>query len=252
MTAALMALMALIGACGPGDRGDDGTAATLRVFAAASLTDAMSDLVMAFERNDPGTTVELNLAGSPTLRAQILEGAPADVVATANPAVLDDLVAAGMVGPGPAVFATNRLVLALAPGNPGRIDGLADLTDSDLFLGLCASGVPCGDLADRTLTRAGIEAQPDTREPDVRALLTKVAAGELDVGLVYATDLSTELARAEGVDGLELEPDLDAVTRYPAAVLAGAAEPERATAFVEFLVGGEGQAILADHGFGPP
>ncbi len=243
----------LVTACGT----DAGSAAPegrtpLRVFAASSLTEVMTELAMAFEEGDPTTSIELNLAGSPTLRTQILEGAPADVVATANPTVLEELVAAGAVTAAPATFATNRLVLAVAPGNPGGVADLGDLADGDLFVGLCAAGVPCGDLADAILDRAGVEVEPDTREPDVRALLTKVATGELDAGLVYATDLLTDLARTEGVEGVDLPADLTPITRYPAAVVSGTGQPDRARAFVDFLTGERGRAILVDHGFGAP
>ena len=222
----------------------------LRVFAAASLTGVMADLEAAYEASTPGVDVVVNLAGSSTLRAQILDGAPADVVATANPEVMDDLVEAGLVIGQPLPFASNRLVIAVAPGNPGGVAGLDDLARPDLFLGLCARGVPCGDLADTALAEAGLTIEPDTREPDVRALLTKVRSGELDAGLVYATDVAA--TSADGVQGLALPPGLATETTYPVAVLTEATTPEEGQRFARYLTGAEGAAILADHGFGTP
>lgn len=229
---------------------------TVRVFAAASLTDVMVDLQQAFEAerrtgsgqsSEPTVRIELNLAGSSALRAQIVEGAPADVVATANPEVMDRLADEGLLAAPARPFTTNRLVLAVGPGDPDRIPDLAALADPDLFVGLCAPEVPCGALADRALAAAGIDASVDSREPDVRSLLAKIEAGELDAGLVYATDL----AAADGVVGIELAHDLPARTSYPIAVVAGSAQPDTAQAFVDFVAGPSGQAILAQRGFGP-
>jgi molybdate transport system substrate-binding protein len=257
--APVVAICALLAACGGGSgsasRADpgsaaDGAATTLRVFAAASLTDAMADLEEAFEVDNPSVDVVVDLAGSASLRAQILEGAPADVVATANVEIMDDLVAAGVVTGRPVRFATNRLVLVVAPGNPAGVEALDDLTDASLFVGLCAAEVPCGDLADAALGAAGLVVEPDTREPDVRSLLAKVRSGELDAGLVYATDASA--AADAGVEAIELPAGLPVTTDYPAAVLTTAAEPRLAAAFTTFLVDGPGREILAANGFGRP
>lgn len=233
-----------------GRDGSQGGPTTLRVFAAASLTGVMAELETTYEANHPSVDVVVNLAGSSTLRTQILEGAPADVVATANPQVMDDLVEAGMVAGSPRPFASNRLVIALAPGNPGRVRGLADLTRPELFVGLCAAGVPCGDLADSALAEAGVMVTPDTREPDARSLLGKIRSGELDAGLVYATDVAA--AGSVGVDGIELPPDLGVMTIYPVALLVGADASQAAEGFAGFLTGAEGSKVLSEHGFGRP
>lgn len=249
----MRALTCLIGAlvlatgtgCGSGDGGDDGT---LLVFAAASLTDAMVEIEQAFEAEHPGLDVELNLAGSASLRAQVLAGAPADVIATANVAVMDDLVAAGAVSGDPVSFATNRLTIAVAEGNPAGIAGLADFARPEPYIGLCAAGVPCGDLADDVLAGAGVEPDVDTREPDVRALLTKIEVGELDAGLVYATDVDT----SDRVEELELTAGTGGESVYPVAVVADTSAPARARSLVEFLTSDRGRSILGDAGFGTP
>jgi molybdate transport system substrate-binding protein len=214
---------------------DDGT--TLRVFAAASLTDALSDVERAFEAEHGDVDVVLNLAGSSSLREQIAGGAPADVFASASARHVEG------IGDEPVTFATNALELVVPASNPGDVDGLDDLARHELLVGVCAPEVPCGELARRALTDAGVDAAVDTEEPDVRALLTKVAAGELDAGLVYRTDV---LAAGDDVVGVDVAGP---ATSYP--VVAVSDEP-LAGAFVDFLLGDEAQAILADHGFGPP
>jgi molybdate transport system substrate-binding protein len=222
----------------------------LHVFAAASLTDAFTDLAAAFETAHPGTDVRLNLAGSARLREQIRAGAPADVFAPADPDDLAALADAGLVSRPWVTFATNRLRLAVPSDNPGGVAGVADLADPDLLVGLCATGVPCGDLAREALALSGVDPALDTNEPDVRALLTKLAEGELDAGVVYATDV---LASAGEVTGIELPPAADGVVAtYVLAPVADSGNPATAEAFAAFVRSPTARSILADHGFGPP
>lgn len=233
----------LLAACASG--GDD---RTIRVFAAASLTDAFGEIAEAFEDSEPGASVELNLAGSSSLREQILQGAPADVVATANPSVMDELVDAAAVER-PEPFATNSLQIVVPAGNPGGVDTLGDFADADLLVGLCAVEVPCGEFARRVLSLAGVVPALDTNEPDVRALLTKVEAGELDAAIVYTTDV---LAAGDGVEGIEIPEMQNAVARYPIAIVSETGDRSTAEAFVAFALGETGQRILREHGFGTP
>jgi len=250
---AACALPLVLAACGgsTGDAAPSGDGAperTVTVFAAASLTDAFADVAAAFEDEHPGVTVELSFAGSSALREQVLDGAPADVVATADEAVMADLVDEGAVGE-PVAFATNRLQLAVPAGNPAGVGGLDDLGRGDLVIGLCAAGVPCGDLARRVLDGAGVEPAPDTEEPNVRALLAKVEAGELDAGLVYATDVR---AAGDAVEAVDVPVGEEGTTRYPIAAVADAPHPRAADAFVAFVTTPAARDVLADHGFGPP
>jgi molybdate transport system substrate-binding protein len=239
----------LVSACGsdPSAEGDpsDGT---VRVFAAASLVKAFDEEATAFEDAHPGVSVELNFGGSSSLREQILAGAPADVFASADESDMDQLREAGEVEE-PEVFATNRMQIAVPANNPGRVQRLADLAERDLLIGLCAAQVPCGDLARRVLSAAGVRASVDTNEPDVRALLTKIEEAELDAGLVYATDV---VSAGERVIGIDVPSAADLVARYPIAPIASGEDADRAEAFVRFVLGAEGQAILRDHGFGAP
>lgn len=218
------------------------------VFAAASLTDAFEEVVQAFEAANGEVTVELSLASSSTLREQILAGAPADVFASANQSNVDQLVAAGAVT-GATDFVENELQIVVPAGNPGAVTGLEDLAEAELLVGLCAEEAPCGQLGREALAKAGVAPSIDTNEPDVRSLLTKVGAGELDVGLVYRTDV---LAAGEAVEGIDLPADGEVTTAYPIATLTDGPNPEAAAAFVAFVLSEQGQEVLASYGFDLP
>lgn len=237
----------LVGCAAGQDDGPDAPPRELLVSGAASLADVLADLEAAFEAATPDVDVVVNLGGSPVLRDQVLAGAPVDVLMTADEATMQAVVDARLVAGGPVVFATNTLAIAVPEGNPGGVSGLASLADEALFVGLCAPGVPCGDLARTALSDAGVEPAVDSEEPDVRALLTKVAVGELDAGIVYATDVA---AQAGAVDALPV-PD-SPTTSYPAAVLGDAPAPDAARAFVAFLRSDEGRDLLVARGFGAP
>ena len=256
---ALVAGLALVG-CGSDDGSSDDTTAagetteaaegvegTVTVFAAASLTDVFTELGTAFEEANPDATVEFSFGPSSGLVTQVTEGAPADVIATAATSNMDDLAAADALDGEPTSFATNALELAVPPGNPGGVAGLEDLSEEDLVVGLCNEEVPCGRFAREALTTAGIEPSIDTNEEDVRALLSKVEAGEIDVGVVYETDV---LAAGDAVEGIGIPEDQNVVATYPIAAVSEAGNAEGAAAFIAFVLSDEGQAALADAGFG--
>lgn len=183
LAAALAVIAWLAPACGGGP-----AAGTLTVFAASSLTDAFTALAAAFEAGHPGIEVTVNFAGSSSLREQVLAGAPADVFAAAAVADMDSLAAAGALAGEARIFARNTVVIAVPAGNPAGIAGPEDFARPSLLIGLCSPEVPCGRYAREALAAAGVTPSPDTLEPDARALLSKIAAGELDAGIVYATD----------------------------------------------------------------
>ncbi len=252
--ALLASFTLLAAACGGDDTASDAAGGAggaisgdLLVFAAASLTDAFGELATAFAAANPGVDVQLNLAGSSSLREQILAGAPAGVFASANPATMAAIVDAGAVGDDPQVFATNRLEIAVPAGNPGDVRSLADFADDDLLIGLCIETVPCGEFGRQALANAEVEPSIDTDEADVRSLLTKIEADELDAGIVYVTDV---LAAGDRVEGIEIPAGDNVTASYPIAALAEAPNPRAADAFVAFVVSAEGQAILTDFGFG--
>jgi molybdate transport system substrate-binding protein len=251
--AVLVAAVLGLAACGgspsegaaPQSSGDD-VAGTLTVFAAASLTDVFTQLAEDLQDQHAGLDVQFNFAGSSALATQITEGAPADVFASANEAQMTVVTDAGLAGGDPAVFAANVLEIAVPPGNPAGVTGLADFADPDLTLAVCAPEVPCGAAAEQVFESAGIDARPDTQEEDVRAALTKVQLGEVDAALVYATDVVTAGGEVEGIPFPEAEP---AVNDYPICTLADAPNPAAARAFVDLVRSAAGQKALADAGF---
>jgi molybdate transport system substrate-binding protein len=193
--------------------------------------------------------VALSFGGSSTLATQVVQGAPADVLVTASEETMAPVVGADLVAGTPRVVATNVLELAVPRGNPAGVRGLADLADPDLRIALCAPQVPCGAVSRELLDRAGVTAAPDTLEQDVRAVLTKVELGEVDAGLVYATDVR---AAGDAVQGIELPEASRVPTAYPVAVLAGAPHPRAAAAFADLLASEQGRAALRDAGFSAP
>lgn len=217
------------------------------VSAAASLTDAFEETGAAFEAAHPEIDLLLNLGSSSSLREQILEGAPVDVFASANPSNMAQVIEAGAVDQS-TTFAVNALQIAVPVGNPGGIGGLEDFAKPELLIGLCAAGVPCGDFGRLSLEAAGVVPSVDTEETDVRALLTKIEAGELDAGIVYVTDVLSSHA----VDGIEIPEEFNIVAEYPIAVMTKAPNPGGAAAFVNFVLSEDGQAILERHGFESP
>ncbi|MEN8233649.1 MAG: molybdate ABC transporter substrate-binding protein [Actinomycetota bacterium] len=241
----LAAFLFLAACAGASDSIDD----PILVSAAASLTDAFVAMEGAFETSHPGVDVVLNFGGSSMLREQILAGAPADVFASANEANMALIADADIVAGEPVSFATNLLAVAVPAGNPGGVSGLGDFADEELLIGLCAQGVPCGDFGREVLRSAGVTPSVDTEEPNVRALLTKVEAGELDAGLVYVTDVASTNGTVEGIDIPEEE---NVIARYPIAALADAPNPDGAAAFVAFVLSDDGRAVLAEYGFGAP
>lgn len=241
-----VALIAMVTGCSVNPSGHR---AELLVFAAASLRDAFGQIEATFEVEYPEFDVLVNLSSSSSLREQILEGAPADVFASANTANMDQVEEAGGVVGVPTIFVHNLLQVAVPAGNPAGITGLADFANPDLLIGLCAEEVPCGSFGRQTLANAAVTASIDTNEPDVRALLTKIEAGELDAGIVYVTDV---LAAGGGVEGIDIPEDLNVVAEYPIVALRGGTNPEAAAAFVAFVISAPGKAVFADFGFQSP
>lgn len=225
-----------------------GDADRVVVSAAASLTDVFAAVEVAFESAHDGTDVVVNVAGSATLREQILEGAPVDVFAPADPSLLDAVGSAGLLGDEIAVVATAPLVVAVPLGNPGGVDGADDFAREDLLIGLCDESVPCGFLARQALAALGVVPSIDTNELSVRSLLTKIESGELDAGVVYRTDLSS----SDRVVGLDLLAGSGVEARYAVAVMRDAPNRDGALEFVDFVTGTEGRAILASFGFTAP
>jgi molybdate transport system substrate-binding protein len=242
-------------ACGSDDEGSTvgpttttpGVAGDITVFAAASLTDAFTEVGEAFTAANPDAKATFSFDASSALVQQITEGAPADVIASADTANMDKLTEAGLNGTEPVIFATNLLTIIVAPGNPEGIAGVADLANSDLITVICAPEVPCGRYADEIFTKAGVTVTPDSLEQNVRGVVTKVTAGEADAGIVYVTDV---IAAGDYAAMVEIPADINVLAEYPIATTKDSTNAEAGEAFIDFLTGSDGQVIMAEYGFG--
>lgn len=240
------------GGTGSSDAGGDrpgGLGGELVVFAASSLTESFRRLGRDFETAHPGLSVTFSFAGSSTLGQQISAGAPADVFASADRRTMAAVRDAGDVAGRPVLFARNRLMIAVPPSNPARVNGLADFAREPLALAVCAPEVPCGAAAQRAFEAAGVTARPDTQEQDVKAVLTKVRLGEVDAGLVYRTDVR---AAGEEVRGVAFPESSQAVNDYLVASVAEAPNAAAARAFTTFVQSAAAGEVLADAGFDVP
>jgi molybdate transport system substrate-binding protein len=235
-------------------------AAELQVFAAASLTDAFGEIGALFEAATPGVKVTFNFAGSQQLAQQIAQGAPADLFASANQRQIDALIASGQVAPGAErTFLRNRLVVIYPKGNPAGLAALKDLANPGLKLVLADNAVPVGQYALDFLDKASelpeyTEAYSPavlrnvvSYEENVRAVLSKVALGEADAGIVYVSDISLEAAGDVGK--IDIPDYLNTIASYPIAPIQGAKNADLAKKFVDYLLAPKAQAILAKYGF---
>jgi molybdate transport system substrate-binding protein len=223
--------------------------ATVTVFAAASLRGAFTEIADQFEAAHPGTTVQLNFAGSADLATQIVEGGPADVFASADEANMAKIVDAGLVDGDPVAFATNVLEIAVPPGNPAGIARLVDLAAPGVKLVVCAPEVPCGAAAATAARAGGVALTPVSEESSVTDVLGKVTSGEADAGLVYVTDV---IAASGSVEGISFAESASAVTTYPISTLTDAPASALAAAFTAFVTGDAGWAVLSAAGFERP
>jgi molybdate transport system substrate-binding protein len=237
-------LLLALAACG----GDEDERTQLRVLAASSLTEAFDTLEQTYEDEHPDVDVVLSYDSSATLAAQVVEGAPADVLATADEPTMATVVDEGLVEGEPRPFATNTLALVTPPDNPAGVGGLADLESEDVLVAVCAPAVPCGDAARRLFELAGVSVEPTTEEDNVRGVLTKVVEGEVDAGLVYVSDAQ---AAGDDVAVVPVPHASEVVNVDPIAVLTDSENKEAAQQWVDLVLSDDGQGVLADLGFGP-
>jgi molybdate transport system substrate-binding protein len=232
---------------------------TLNVFAASSLTDAFSEIGKNFEAAHPGVTVAFNFAGSQALRTQIEEGAPADVFASANAKEMDALVSGNLVdASAPTPFLKNKLVVILPADNPAGIEYLEGLATSGVKLVLAAEEVPVGNYARQSFDLMNSQFGTDfkdkvlanvvSNEDNVKQVVTKVQLGEADAGVVYTSDA----VAAQELQTIEIPDDLNVIATYPIAPLVNSENADLASAFVEYVLSGDGQAVLQKWGFAPP
>lgn len=219
------------------------------VFAAASLKSTFTQLGIQFEKAYPGTEVRFNFAGSADLVAQLVQGAHADIFASADTENMIEAVDAGLIS-GPQIpFASNTLTIVTPPGNDRRIASFADLADPGTQVVVCAPQVPCGTATEKLERITAVTLKPVSEESSVAAVLTKIVSGQADAGLVYRTDAA---AAGSKVDEVPFAESSSAVNTYPLAILKGSADRSRAHRFVELVTAPTGQSVLAAAGFGPP
>ncbi len=239
----VLGAVALLTACTTGDA--SGEDPELTVLGAASTRVVNGDLAARAAQLDPPLPVNFVNVGSPTLVQQLADGAPGDVLITADRATMDRAVARGTVAE-PQVVATNSLVMVVPAGNPAGITAVTDLADTNLVL--CDPQVPCGAASATLIDELGITLTPVSLEHSVSDTLGKVTSGEADAGWVYRTDAA---AAGGAVEVIEIPGAEDHPTSVLAAVTTGTGHPERAQALFGLIGSGEMADVWADHGFGP-
>ncbi len=232
---------------------------TLTVFAASSLTDAFNEIATTFSAANPGVTVQFNYGGSSTLSAQLANGAPADVFASANNTQMQAAVTAGRIAGTPRTFVKNRLVLIVPADNPAQIETLHDLANPGIKLVLAAPAVPVRDYTDAMLEklaadpaygesyRTAVMANLVSEEDNVRQVSAKVALGEADAGVVYRSDVTPDIA--DQVIALPIPDAVNTLATYPIALTNDTSNPTLAEAFVDYVLSDAGQDVLVKWGF---
>jgi len=251
-TAAAFLLLVTTAACGSDDSGDTSKGSqekTLTVYAAASLTSSFEEIGKQFEADHDGVKVKFSFGGSSDLVAQVQQGAPADVFASADTANMEKATDDDLVEGAPVDFATNTLEIAVPPDNPAKVESLQDLSKAGTKVVVCAAEVPCGAAALKIEDASGFAIKPVSEEQSVTDVLNKVRTGEADAGLVYVTDVQA----ADGkVKGIEFPESSSAVNTYPIGALTDSENQDLAEQFVDLVTGPDGQKILADAGFAKP
>ncbi|GAA1476505.1 molybdate ABC transporter substrate-binding protein [Nocardioides aestuarii] len=242
----LLLPLALAG-CGGDSEAGAGDPEKLQVLAAASLTEAFTTLADDFETDHDGVEVELQFGSSTDLAETVADGAPGDVLATADETAMQIAVDADVTAEEPVVFAENQLVIVTAPGNPAGVESLDDLADVDWVR--CADDVPCGRVALSLLDGAGVTAEPVSLEVDVKATLEKVATGEADAGLVYASDAVTA---GDDVESVAIDGAQEVPAVYYLAPLAQSSDADLAGDWIELVESASGRQALEDAGFSSP
>ncbi len=213
----------------------------MTVFAAASLTDAFTEL----GGGDP--SLRFNFLSSSDLATQIENGARAAVFASADEQNMERVVAAGLTASAPIVFASNEMALIVPPDNPGDVMALEDLTDDDLVVSLCNESCPAGRYAEQVFDAAGLDVKVDSLELDVKAVVGRVSLGEADAGIVYRSDV---VAAGDSVRSIAIPAQFNIHAQFLIATLEDA--PPQTQSFVDLVLSDEGRALLLGYGFGPP
>jgi len=245
--AAALSLLVAAG-CSDDDPAASGGSDTLTILAASSLTDVFDDLAEVYEQEHEGVEVRLTYDSSSTLAEQVIQGAPADILATADEGTMQGVVDEGLTALEPVVFARNMLTLVTPPDNPADIASIEDLNNPDVDWAVCVPGAPCGIASETVLGIVNVTSEPVTEEATVRDTLTKVTAGEVDAGLVYVSDAQ---AAGDDVQSIEVPEASQAINADVIAPLDDAADAELAQDWIDLVTSDEGQQALEGYGFLP-
>ena len=237
---------------------EQASSGTLTVLAASSLTDAFEELATLFQEKNPGTKVSTSFAGSSELLAQIQQGAPADVFASADEAKMATAIKEGLVNE-PVIFARNRPVVIVPADNPAGIGNFQDLAEAQAQLVLAEDGVPIAEYTKDVLANADSWYGGDfeqrvldkvvSREANVRTSANRVALGEADAAFVYTSDLTEDIR--DQVRVIEISDYIDVLATYPIATIAGSQNSELARAWMDLVLSDEGQSVLERYNFEP-
>lgn len=264
----LVAACMLLASCGSsGSSSSSGTSTpsstptaapvTINVFAAASLTASFDEIKTQFEAKNPNVTVTYNFAGSNTLAAQITQGAPADVFASADTKNMDKV--SSLVNT-PQTFAKNKVVVIIPANNPGNIKTLHDLANHGVKIAVANSSVPVGNYTLEVLSKMGqsseygsayesaVKANFVTQETSVSGVVQKVQLGEVDAGFVYVSDAYSAGSKVSSID---IPDQYNVLADYPIATVKDSKNPTTAESFMQYVLSPDGQAILTKHHFIP-
>ena len=226
--------------------------AALTIFAAASLKNALAEVKTAYEAANPGTILTDSTDSSSALETQIEQGAPADVFLSADTTNPQKLVDAGLAAGEPVNFAGNKLVIIVPADNPAGIATPADLAKDGVKVIAAGDEVPITKYATQLVENLGIAEQyvanVATKEDSVSGIVSKIELGEGDAGIVYVTDATA----AENVTTVAIPDGSNVPATYSGVVVGTSQNQEAATAFLAWLAGPDGQAVLSTFGFLPP
>ncbi len=262
--APLVALALLASACGGGATATDTTTTatasstagaepltgTMTVMAAGPLKGLLEAAKTQFEAENPGVKVQLSLGHVPTLLTQIAGGVPADVLVTPDAGTMGQATSKGMVAGEADVIARSPMALVVPAGNQAGVKGVEALADASLAVGVCATELPCGKLSEQLASKSSISLDADTLEPGGSpALVTKASTGEIDVGLVFATDVA---AGGDKVESIVIPDSANVSSEVSAAALSASTNAAAAKAFVAFLASSDGLELASKAGFLKP
>lgn len=254
----IFTLCLVLAACGSTAPSNSSSPITLRVFAAASLTDSFNTIAQHYHQAHPTTTITFNFAGSQALEQQMTNGASADIFASADLANMQKANRAGLVNTSQ-IFAQNKLVVIIPANNPGGITTLKDLAKPGVKIDMAAPSVPAGNYALQILDKmaqsadytpaykAAVLQNVVSQEDNVKAVVQKVQLGEVDAGFVYLTDVTA--AASQKVTKITIPDSFNVIAQYPIAVTKHTAHSDEAQAFVQYILSADGQTTLASYGF---